>query len=327
MRVAHEDGHVVLDADRPVEDVPVAQVSVVPLGIQVEGAQGVVGREVQGEGVVGGPVGAVGTVVLPAQSVPLPRRTAVEAEATVAEGLPGFVGEPPVHQVEVVRGLVHHQASAVLFLAVPAAEVVGAVPYVEQPLEVDRQHLADRALGEQGADLLVHGIEAVVEGDGQGVAGLADGVEDAGAALGVDGHRFLGDDPAARLQGRDDVAVVLGIDGGDDDLVDALLGQQVGEALGLPRGGGRLPGLGQQAVVKGHPGRAGVAQRGDDVAGAFGEAPGEQLGPVAGADDGCAQDGSSAHGRWPFPGRGRPLPRRRKRLLKPGAASEAGVSE
>jgi hypothetical protein len=177
------------------------------------------------------------------------------------------------------------------------------------PLEVDRQHLADRALGEQGADLLVHGVEAVVEGDGQGVAGLPDGVEDAGAALGVDGHRFLRDDAAARLQGRDDVAVVLGVDGRDDDLVDVLLGEQVGEAVGLPRDGGRRAGLGQQPVVEGHPRRAGVAQRGHEVAGALGEAPGEQLGPVARADDGCAQDGNSAHDRWSVPGTGRPLPR------------------
>ncbi|CAM5680368.1 hypothetical protein SAFG77S_03604 [Streptomyces afghaniensis] len=296
-RVAHEDGHVVLDGDRPVEDVPVAQVAVVAFGVQIEGAQGVVGREVQGEGVVGGPVGAVGAVVLPAQSVPLPRLTAVEAEPPVAEDLPGLVGEPPVDQVEVVRGLVHHQAAAVVLLAMPAAEVVGAVPHVEQPLEVDGEHLADRSVGEQGADLLVHGVEAVVEGDGQTVAGLADGVEDAGATLGVDGHRLLGDDPAARLQRRDDVAVVLGVNGGDDDLVDVLLGEQVGEAVGLPLGGRRCAGLGQQPVVEGHPGRAGVAQRGHAVARAFGEAPGEQLGPVARADDGCAQDGISAHDR------------------------------
>jgi hypothetical protein len=233
--------------------------------------------------------------------VPLPRVAAVEAEPPVAEGLPGLVVEPPVHQVEVVRGLVHQQAAAVVLLAVPAAEVVGAVPYVEQPLEVDRQHLADGAVGEQAADLLVHGVEAVVEGDGEGVAGLADGAEDAGAATGVDGHRFLGDDAAAGLQGRDDVAVVLGVDGRDDDLVDALLGEQFGEAVGFPRGGGGCAGLGQQPVVEGHPGRAGVAQGGHDMAGAFGEAAGVQLGPVAGADDGCAQDGSSAHGRCPFP--------------------------
>jgi hypothetical protein len=98
------------------------------------------------------------------------------------------------------------------------------------------------------------------------------------------------------------VAVVLGVDGGDDDLVHALLGEQVGEVLGLPLGGGGFARLGEQPVVEGHAGGAGIAQGDDAVSGADGEGPGEQLGAVAGADDGRAEVGSSAHGqRFPCP--------------------------
>ena len=93
-----------------------------------------------------------------------------------------------------VSGLVHQQAARVGLVAVPPAEVVGAVAHVEQPLEVHRADLPD--LRQQLLDLLVHRVEAVVEGDRDPLAGAPLRLEDPLAARHVDGHRLLGDDVA-----------------------------------------------------------------------------------------------------------------------------------
>ena len=79
------------------------------------------------------------------------------------------MGREPIHQLtrsKWWRGLVHQQAAGVVLVAVPAAEVVGAVARVEQPLEVDRADLADRAGAQQGVQLAVDRVVAVVEADG-----------------------------------------------------------------------------------------------------------------------------------------------------------------
>src|SRR5204863_484036 len=78
--------------------------------------------------------------------------------------------EPPVDQVEVVARLVDHQPAGVALVAVPAAEVVGAVAGVEEPLEVDGEDAADRAGLEQLLDSAVARGVAEVEGDGEPAA-------------------------------------------------------------------------------------------------------------------------------------------------------------
>ena len=86
-------------------------------------------------------------------------------ELALAGGLHdlGLGAQPPVHQIEVVRGLVDHQAAGVFLVAVPAAEVVGAVQRVQQPVEIDREHVADLAAHQQVLDLRARRRIAVVE--------------------------------------------------------------------------------------------------------------------------------------------------------------------
>src|SRR6185437_16521320 len=52
--------------------------------------------------------------------------------------------QPPVHQVEMMGGFVDHETAGVTLVAMPAPEVVGAVPGIQKPFEVDREHLTDR---------------------------------------------------------------------------------------------------------------------------------------------------------------------------------------
>ena len=118
-----------------------------------------------------------------------------------------------------VRGLVHHQAAGVLLVAMPAAEVVGAVAGVEQPVEVHREHLADDAGHEQVLDLGARRRVAVVEGDPHVRPVLLLRVDDALALLRVGGHRLLGDHVAAQLHRPADVVRRGGVLGGDDHAV------------------------------------------------------------------------------------------------------------
>ncbi|GAB4007401.1 hypothetical protein GCM10029992_61050 [Glycomyces albus] len=89
-----------------------------------------------------------------------------------------------------VAGLVDQQAAGLLGQAVPAAEVVGAVAGVEQPVEADRDDLADRALAKEVGDLLVDRVVAVVEGDRDRSGRLPLGFEDGGGVLTGRGQGF-----------------------------------------------------------------------------------------------------------------------------------------
>src|SRR5699024_11993679 len=60
----------------------------------------------------------------------------------------GHVVQPPVHEVEVVGGLVHEQAAGAGLVAVPAAEVVGAVLGVQHPFEGRRDDRSEEHTSE-----------------------------------------------------------------------------------------------------------------------------------------------------------------------------------
>ena len=61
---------------------------------------------------------------------------AVESELAHSRDGFGFGIDPPVDEVEVVSGFVYHESARVRLLAVPTAEVVGAVDGVQEPLKV-----------------------------------------------------------------------------------------------------------------------------------------------------------------------------------------------
>ena len=157
---------------------------------------------------------------------------AVELEAAAGVDAGRHVADPPVDQVEVVARLVHQQAAGVLLLAVPAAEVVGAVHGVERPLEVHRGDLADLA----GRDDLAQGGVPrgvpVVERHDDVPAGLGDRARDPSAARPVDGQRLLDDDVGPRGERPRHQLGVRVVGRGHDDDVDGLLGDHLLEAVG-----------------------------------------------------------------------------------------------
>jgi hypothetical protein len=123
--------------------------------------------------------------------------------------------EPPVQEIEVVRRLVHPQGSALGPVAMPAAEIVGAVRRVEVPRKIDGRDLPDLARHQDFLDLLVLRRVAIVEGDDHLLAGALLGVEHRLALLLVDHHRLLGHDVDAAAERLDDVIAVEAVDGGD----------------------------------------------------------------------------------------------------------------
>ena len=189
------------------------------LCVEVQGFEGWDGLQVEGEG-----VGFCDGVVVRA-SVELRDAAgfgvlaAVEPQVALGVDGDGAGLQPEVDEVEVVGRFVHEEAAAVALVAVPAAEVVGAVGGVEQPLEVDGGDGADGAGAEELVDFGVVGGVAVVERHADDVGGALDGRDDVKAPGGVDSHGLFGDDVAAELEGADDVEVVGAVDGGDDDLV------------------------------------------------------------------------------------------------------------
>jgi hypothetical protein len=163
---------------------------------------------------------------------------------------------------------VHEQPAGVLLLAVPAAEVVGAVGGVEQPLEVHRGDVTDLPGGDEGLERAVARGVAVVEGHQHVPAGALDRVRDATHPVLGRGQRLLDDGVRTGLQGGDDVVGVEDVRGGDDDPVDPE------PADGLPQVRGREP-------------LRGSGSRGDEAAGVdvqaarVGVAHGDEL-PVGG---------------------------------------------
>ncbi len=258
--VAHEYRQVVLDGDAGAEDVEVAPVAVLVLGLQVQlGQLGTVGH-VQREGVGLGLRGTVAARVAGGGAVPAPVLVPVEEQAPGGVDLLGPGVDPPVDQVEVVARLVHEESAGAVFVPVPAPEVVSAVVAVEQPFEVHRADLADRSGGDELADLAVDGVVAVVEADRDAAAGAVLGVVDPLEPVEVGSEGFLGDGVRAGLECSDDVVGVEPVDGADDGLVDGLLAEHAGEGLGGIGGDGGEARVGDDPVVHVHTGAVGVAQ-------------------------------------------------------------------
>jgi hypothetical protein len=140
-----------------------------------------------------------------------------------------------------VGGLVHHEPAADLLLAMPAPKIVRAVHRVEQPVKIDRQHVADRVLHEQILHLGARRRIPVVEQHPHVAPAALDRVQNTLGFLGRRGQRLLGDGVTAGVQRAYDVVVVRGVRGGDDHRVGFGLGQQPVEVFGqLPPG--RRPG-------------------------------------------------------------------------------------
>ena len=75
-------------------------------------------------------------LIVPRPSVPPPVLLSVERELAEPRDFDGLGVDPPVDEIEVVPGLVHHETAGVGLLAVPSTEVVRPVHGVEQPFEV-----------------------------------------------------------------------------------------------------------------------------------------------------------------------------------------------
>ncbi len=159
-----------------------------------------------------------------------------------------------------MSGFVNHEAAGVMLVAMPAPKIVGAVPGIQKPFEMDGEHLADRPAHKKLLDLAVVRSVTVVKGDGQFASGRGQRIENGSALLGVYGHRLLGYHIATRFQGANDVAMVGAIDRGDDHRIDALLGQHAFEfrrSVGGYRSGAQL--IGVELIVVVHPGLIDVA--------------------------------------------------------------------
>lgn len=159
-----------------------------------------------------------------------------------------------------VGGFVHQQAAAVAFFPVPAAKIVRAMFGIQQPFKVDRKDLADGAVHQQLTHFAVVRCVAVVERDAHLAARLFNGVKNTQRTGFVDGHRFFGDDIAARIKRAHDVVVMGAVHGGDDDDIGLrftdhlfkLRGDKTGHRLGA--------GVFQQAAGVAHTGLVGVAE-------------------------------------------------------------------
>ena len=159
-----------------------------------------------------------------------------------------------------MRGLVDHQAAGFFFLAVPAAEIIGAVMCVEQPVKVDRLHVANLAAHQDVLHLRARRGIAVVEGHPAIAAGAAARVDDRLTGLGGRGHRLLGDDIAAELHRADDELVMKGIARRHDHLVRLRLGDHAVKIRGrITRR--NLGAIGFGALARNfHAARVGIAQ-------------------------------------------------------------------
>ena len=174
-RVVDDEREVVLDRDALAEDVAVADVPVVLLGVEVQRLQALVVAKVEFEGIAP-VVGAAGGTIPDAACRGV--LGTVELQAARREDAARLAADPPVDEVEVVARLVDEEAPGVLLLAVPAAEVVRAVVGVQHPGEVDGGDPTDRAVLDHLAQRAVARRVAVVEGDDDLAAGAIDGVLD-----------------------------------------------------------------------------------------------------------------------------------------------------
>ena len=148
--VAHDHVHRVLDVDVRPEHAAVAEIAVVFLVVEVQLLEARVRREVEEERALVLLRAGVAALVMALQAEALGHLRRVELALAGRHDRDRHRGEPPVDEVEVMRGLVDHQAAGVGLVAVPAAEVVRAVDGVEHPVEIHRQHVADRRRSSAG---------------------------------------------------------------------------------------------------------------------------------------------------------------------------------
>ena len=256
--VVDDEGEVVLDRDALAEDVAIAEVAVVLLGVEVERFEALVRAQIQLERVCAVVRAAGGTVADAAG-----RRVlgAVEAQPSRREDPARRGADPPVHEVEVVARLVDQQAAGVALLAVPAAEVVGAVLGVEHPGEVDRGDLPDEAVLDDLAQRAVAGRVPVVEGQHDLATRALDGVLDGGCARRVDRQRLLDDHVGTRLERPHDERRVLVVARADDDPIDLLGRDHLFELVGRPGGRRRQSAFLHAVDVERRPHGVGLADR------------------------------------------------------------------
>lgn len=289
--VAHDEVHGILNANAIAEDILIAKVAVFFFRIEVEAAEAGVFFQIQGEGVAfrgrGARAAEVGMVVAHALSVDF----AIECEGAQAEDGSGFAVQPPIDEIEVVGGFMNHESARVAFVAVPAAKIVGAVPGIEEPLEMDGLHFADGAFHDEFLHLAAGWGVAVVEAHAQAASGASDSIQD-GAAFGFIGrHRFFGDDIATGFHRADDVFVVGAINGRDDDGVGFFLAEHQVE-VSRRVFGDRFHAVAflVGSVVIGRARGVDIADRGEAGGGFVGleEGFGEHEGAASGADDDVA---------------------------------------
>ncbi len=129
-------------------------------------------------------------------------------EATVGVDLDRLRADPPVEQIEMMRGFVAEQGAALVAQAVPAPEVGRAVVGVQVPVEVDRRQAADLLFEQMLLEARKNNAVAVIQCHDQLTLRLFGGVEDGLAFRLVCRHRFLRDDIEPGAQAPDDKLVV-----------------------------------------------------------------------------------------------------------------------
>jgi hypothetical protein len=142
------------------------------------------------------------------------------------------VGQPPVHQVKVMGGFMYYEAAGIPLVTVPAPEVIRTVRCIEQPLKMNRVHLANGSSGQQFLYLGISGSIAIVETDPQRLARLVHDPPDSFQSRPIDGKRFFGNDIATRLHRPCDVLVMGSVHAGYYDKLDRMFGNHQLKIIG-----------------------------------------------------------------------------------------------
>ena len=117
----------------------------------------------------------------------------------------------------------NQQPSAVDFVAVPAAVVVGSMLGIEQPLEMHRVYIPDNTAGDELADFGMVGCIAIVERNPNGFPRALLGIQNCLGFLAVGGDGFLANYITAFFHGTDDVLVVVDASASADKPVERLI--------------------------------------------------------------------------------------------------------
>ena len=70
---------------------------------------------------------------------------AINIQIAVSRNFNRIGGEPPIHQIEMMRRFVHPKTAAARFQTMPAPKIIRAVARVEIPFKIDGSHVADFA--------------------------------------------------------------------------------------------------------------------------------------------------------------------------------------